>query len=99
LASVQFQFELAFKDEEEALRGGSAKFATGFEFGRVLGESSASGGASVHDGHAGFHAGQRGSNEGVRCQKEVVVFLGAARLTKIMHGTSFFVVRRNLQAD
>src|SRR5580698_11534129 len=103
LAAVNLQLELAFEDVEEALRGGWAEFAAGFEFGGVLGESRAHSGASVHDRHARFHAGQCCSNEGVWRQKEMIVFLGAARLTKIvegiMHGTSFFEVQGNWQAD
>src|SRR5580658_4146736 len=102
LAAIYFEFELAIEDVQEALRGGWAELAAGFEFGGVLGESRAHCWASMNDRNTCLHAGQRGSNESVGRQKEMIVFLGAARLTKIMqimHGTSFFEVRRNSQAD
>src|ERR1700676_2534867 len=95
--AVNFNIEITFEHVKEALRWGWSEFAGGFEFGGVLGESCANSGTCVHDGGAGFHSCQRGSNERVGSEKEMVVFLGATRLTKIMHGTSFFEIRWKLQ--
>ena len=99
LAAVNFQTKLTFQHKDEALRRSRSKFTAGFEFGCVLHKSRAQCRARMHNSCALLHARQCGANESIRRQKQMVMLLGASRLTESMHGTSFFVNQQNLQAD
>ncbi len=75
----------AFERVEEALIGGVAQSAAGFEFGGVLGEGCSAGGGDVDDGGGSLHAGEGGADEGVGCVEEMVALVGAAGLSELMH--------------
>src|SRR5207247_9272312 len=89
----------ALNSAHESLRGSASQFRTGFEFSGVLGESCTQGWTDMHDSDALAHAWYGGADKSIRGQQEMIVLVRTARLSKIMHGSSFSEIRATPPAD
>src|SRR6266478_7502609 len=87
--SFAFQGHRSFHHIDETLRARISQFALRLKFGSVFGKPCAQRGTNVNDCRSILHSGQCRAHKSVRCLQNVIALMSAARLTEIMHGTSF----------
>jgi len=87
--SFAFQGHRAFHHIDETLRARISQFALRLKFGSVFGERCAQRRTNVNDCRSILHPRQCRAHKSVRCLQNVIALMRAARLTEIMHGTSF----------